>query len=285
MPLPLQQAEVDRCPRKEGWLEKKSPAKLHVGASPWEKRYVVLHGGAIQYFKGTSARPKEVLKGVRPHHRHVAHANRPLHPSRCVYRRTAHLTAGELDLSQASSCELEKDTHELLKHFNLTCYDKQYRLRADSEELSKEWTDALNASIKIYQDLYELISKLNNVLCKLHMTHNRALKKEVESLVQQCQARNVLSPVLDQGVEILTVLNKPHQSIMHHDPAIEELRARDQADHPSDADPHLVRELSRIRERTLSGDVRRKTSKDFRRASVDDRIHVLGPLPMMLEED
>jgi hypothetical protein len=234
-----------------------SPAKVHVGTSPWERRYFTLHRGNIQYYKGTKERPKEVMKG-------------------------------ELDLSHGGCCELEEDTQRLLKHFNLSCYDKLYRLRAETVELSKEWTDAFNGTIKISQDLYELISKLNNVLCKLHMTHNRELKKELESLVHECNGRNILSPVLAEAVEILDVLKRPHQSIMSHDSAIDELRAQDRAAH-ADADPHLVRELSRIREKSIcagGGEPhRRKTSKAFRTASANDKNAVFGPLPLMLEED
>ena len=109
---------------------------------------------------------------------------------------------------------LEKDSHGLLKHLTLYVCDKPCHLRVESEQAAKALHDAFTETARICTEVFEALSRLNNVLCKIHLSHSRALRPDLESAVKDCKARGIFSPDLDEGVELLELLHAPHQSII-----------------------------------------------------------------------
>jgi hypothetical protein len=64
------------------------------------------------------------------------------------------------------------------------------------------------------RQVFETLSRLNNVMFKLHQSHSRALRPDLEAVVKDCRARGIVSHDLDEAVESLELLHAPHQSII-----------------------------------------------------------------------
>lgn len=188
-------------------------------------------------------------------------------------RETARTLAGEIDMTVGTTCTVSGTI------ITLTVADRPYQLRAASEESAKAWHDAFEATSVLCHEVYDLLSELNNVLCKIAVSHSRSLKPALEAVVAKCQERRISCKDLEEGLELLEVMRAPHLSIVRHE---SELVAggTDGAEHDvavSDEITDTAALAVLIKVKSSHGPLGRvPSSKSFQGATWDDKAKVLG---------